>query len=205
MSQTNYKIGTDGNERVKEMKKLVIFGLFSFMLFLNGCASEESDPSPESISQNYNLLEYATTASAGTKTSGVTYDASGQIVIDTEIQAVTYSDSNESNRDSFAEIIENPFVCTVDMQVSTFSADVDTAAYSIVRNQLLRMNSLPNVHAVRTEEMVNYFDYDLEMPGEDEIFGVTTEIADAPWNEDHQLLMIGLILKTYQETISYSY
>jgi Ca-activated chloride channel family protein len=47
--------------------------------------------------------------------------------------------------------------------VSTFSADVDTASYSLVRSQLLR-GFLPAPDVVRAEEMINYFSYNYPIP-----------------------------------------
>jgi Ca-activated chloride channel family protein len=93
--------------------------------------------------------------------------------------------------EEYGEISENPFIATGDMPVSTFAADVDTAAYSIIRRKL-NDNVLPNKNAVRIEEMLNYFNYDLQGPTEDEVIHVTKELSKAPWNEEHLLLMLGL-------------
>ncbi|XMB73204.1 VWA domain-containing protein [Mycoplasmatota bacterium WC30] len=95
------------------------------------------------------------------------------------------------NSEEYQEISENQFISTTDMPVSTFSADVDTAAYSIIRKKLMN-EDLPNRNSVRIEEMLNYFSYDLDTPDGDEIIHVTKELGTAPWNEDHQLLMMGL-------------
>lgn len=95
------------------------------------------------------------------------------------------------NNESYAEIIENTFIATADMPFSTFGADVDTAAYSIIRRKLLG-GQLPDVNAVRIEEMLNYFDYNLPAPTGNDAISITTEVATAPWNSDHQLLMVGL-------------
>lgn len=98
------------------------------------------------------------------------------------------------NNEEYASLPENPFISVSDMAVSTFSADVDTASYSNIR-RMLNDSHLPYVDAVRIEEMVNYFTYDLTSPSGDEAIAITTEIHAAPWNEDHQLLMIGLKTK----------
>jgi Ca-activated chloride channel family protein len=45
---------------------------------------------------------------------------------------------------------------------------------------------------VRIEEMINYFSYDYPQPADDRPFSITTELAPCPWNQDHQLVMIGL-------------
>jgi len=78
--------------------------------------------------------------------------------------------------------------------LSTFSADVDTASYSNVRRFIDYGYSLGEIPkgAVRTEEMVNYFKYNYNLPENGEPFGVTTEIGDCPWNADSKLLNIGI-------------
>ena len=65
------------------------------------------------------------------------------------------------------------------------------ASYGNVR-RYIRSGSLPPVDAVRTEEFVNYFSYNYPEPTGSHPFSLTTELASAPWNPDHQLLMIGL-------------
>ena len=103
--------------------------------------------------------------------------------------------------ETYAEIIENDFIRTSDMPVSTFSTDVDTASYSNVR-RMLQDGQLPQKNAVRIEEMINYFTYDLPKPTGDEVIDIYTEYAVAPWNQNHQLLMIGLTAKEieFEET-----
>lgn len=75
--------------------------------------------------------------------------------------------------------------------LSTFSIDVDTASYANVR-RFLHEDRLPPPGAVRTEELINYFQYQHAEPEPGVPFGVTTEWASSPWHPDHQLLMIGL-------------
>jgi Ca-activated chloride channel family protein len=108
----------------------------------------------------------------------------------------------EESNEEYQEISENKFISTTDMPVSTFSADVDTAAYSIIRKKLMQ-DDLPNKNSVRIEEMLNYFTYDLDTPEGDEVIHVTKELSTAPWNTDHQLLMLGLKTEdiVYEEAI----
>jgi len=76
--------------------------------------------------------------------------------------------------------------------VSTFSIDVDTAAYSNTR-RVLNQGRLPTADMVRTEELVNYFQYDYQAPSnKDRPFSVTSEIAPTPWNTKSYLLNIGI-------------
>lgn len=105
--------------------------------------------------------------------------------------------------EEYTEIVENRFISTSDMPVSTFSADVDTAAYSIIRKKLMG-DEMPNVNSVRIEEMLNYFTYNLDGPEGDEKIHVTKEMGTAPWNTNHQLLMLGLKTEdiVYEESVA---
>jgi Ca-activated chloride channel family protein len=94
--------------------------------------------------------------------------------------------------ENYAKIDDNPVCLVAEQPVSTFSIDVDTAAYSNVR-RYLQEGLLPPSDAVRTEELINYFDYGYPTPDtRNEPFAVTTEIAPAPWNEEAHLLSIGI-------------
>ncbi len=92
---------------------------------------------------------------------------------------------------------ENPFVSTSVEATSTFSADVDTASYAYMRkiiNQGYSLNELKSIYGsyARTEELVNYFDYNYALPEENELFGRTVTVADCPWNPNNKLVRIGL-------------
>ena len=69
----------------------------------------------------------------------------------------------EADTEAFASVPENTLKVTRETPVSTFSVDVDTASYSIVRSSLMN-GQLPPAAAVRIEEMVNYFPYDYAAP-----------------------------------------
>ena len=102
-----------------------------------------------------------------------------------------YLDLEFGNREQYAEINENGFKSAWKNPLSTFSIDVDAASYSNVR-RYLDMDMLPPKDAVKTEELINYFEYDYPNPKKGEPFSVTHELAKAPWNNDHYLLHIGL-------------
>jgi Ca-activated chloride channel family protein len=81
---------------------------------------------------------------------------------------------------------------TADQPVSTFSIDVDTAAYANVR-RFLQDGAQPPRDAVRVEEMINAFDYDYARPAsEAEPFAVTTAATAAPWAPDRQIVQVAL-------------
>lgn len=98
------------------------------------------------------------------------------------------------NTEEYRYISENGFKNVMEEPLSTFSVDVDTAAYSNVRRMIRAGQEIP-VDAVRIEEMINYFDYDYPEPEGEEPFSVTTEYSGCPWNPQHRLLMIGLQAK----------
>jgi secreted protein with Ig-like and vWFA domain len=75
--------------------------------------------------------------------------------------------------------------------LSTFGLDVDTASYGNVR-RMIESGRLPPRDAVRVEEMVNYFSYDVPAPQGNEPFGVTVEVSACPWQPAHQLARIAV-------------
>ncbi len=97
-----------------------------------------------------------------------------------------------ANRDQFAELIENGVKLVSENPLSTFSIDVDTGSYSLVR-KYLSQGQLPPANAVRSEELINYFRYHFARPEQaDRPFAITTEITQTPWNQHTQLLQIGV-------------
>ncbi len=94
--------------------------------------------------------------------------------------------------ESYSPINENPFIRVKVDPRSTFSIDVDTAGYSLIRRHLTSGNK-PPPGAVRIEEMVNYFTYpSYAQPTGGQPFSVNTEVSAAPWSPGHRLVRIGL-------------
>jgi Ca-activated chloride channel family protein len=95
-------------------------------------------------------------------------------------------------RDRFPDAKPNPVKLAAEEPVSTFSADVDTASYSVVR-KFLNDGALPHADAVRIEEMVNYFDYSYALPAtREQPFRPTVAVYQTPWNPDTQIVHIGI-------------
>ena len=86
---------------------------------------------------------------------------------------------------------ETGFVDPVVNPLSTFSIDVDTASYAVVRRFLVGGSS-PPAAAVRIEEMVNYFDYRYPLPEGSDPFGLVVEVAPSPWAAERWLVHLGL-------------
>ncbi|MFC3150262.1 von Willebrand factor type A domain-containing protein [Litoribrevibacter euphylliae] len=100
--------------------------------------------------------------------------------------------SDDLSNEKYADIEFNSVKSVVQEPVSTFSIDVDTGSYSNIR-RILNQGVMPPKNAVRIEEMVNYFDYDYPQPDLSKApFSVNTELAQAPWSDDHLLLRVGL-------------
>ncbi len=87
----------------------------------------------------------------------------------------------------------NPVKLTSEEPVSTFSSDVDTTAYSVMRRYIAVNNQLPPSASVRIEEYVNYFDYQYKEPARAEApFTPTIWVTPSPWNAQTRLMHIGV-------------
>jgi Ca-activated chloride channel family protein len=91
----------------------------------------------------------------------------------------------------YGKFVENAFRNPKEQPLSTFSIDVDTASYALVR-RFLHDRQLPPADAVRLEEMLNYFRYDDAPPVGDDLFSVSLETAACPWRPGHRLVRVGL-------------
>ncbi len=97
-----------------------------------------------------------------------------------------------AGRDRFERLEDNPVKTAAEEPVSTFSIDVDTASYAFVR-RALSGGHLPQKDAVRVEELINYFDYDYELPRDrKKPFKPTVAVYPTPWNPETKLLHIGI-------------
>ena len=112
------------------------------------------------------------------------------------IGATTLVQNSKSYKtESYTGISENAFHKAAKTPLSTFSTDVDAASYSNVR-RFINNGNLPPKDAVRIEEMINYFDYEYAQPTGNDPLNIVTELAPAPWNNQHRLVKIGLKAKT---------
>jgi len=113
-------------------------------------------------------------------------------LMSTSGEGAPYIEAEPQTRDQFDGEAVSPVKATLDEPVSTFSIDVDTASYSVMRRSLLN-GYLPNPDSVRTEEMINYFDYNYTSPATTEQpFAPQATVMPTPWNEDTLLIHIGI-------------
>lgn len=156
----------------------------------NNSVAENVQPDNADMGQQYNDVEavgdeicYPLMTSAGSSNSN--FDAAKEVAEQAEYNW---------NTEEYSALEEPGFVAVANNPLSTFSADIDTAAYSNLRRMIEDGYSLDEIPegAIRIEEMLNYFTYDYKLPEKGEPFGVTTVLGDCPWNEDAKLLQIGL-------------
>lgn len=84
----------------------------------------------------------------------------------------------------------NPTVDTREESVSTFSVDVDAAAYALAR-AMLTAGQMPDEAAIRVEEFVNAFEYDYEAPVEAAL-SLWVEAFPSPYRPGYHVLLLGL-------------
>lgn len=96
--------------------------------------------------------------------------------------------------ENYNRIVENQYVYTNKQQESYFSMDSFTASYSNLRRYINYQTKIPN-DAVRTDELLNYFNYDFGGPENDGMFSISANLGSTPWNERTQLLTINIKAK----------
>lgn len=96
------------------------------------------------------------------------------------------------NTENYEDVDPNPVKIVNEEPVSTFSVDVDTASYGVMR-RYLNDGVLPPRDSVRVEEYVNYFDYDYALPeSREQPFKPSVSVFPSPWNENTQIMHVGI-------------
>lgn len=102
---------------------------------------------------------------------------------------VAYETVEDFNTEEYDIIKENGFVQVSQTPLSTFAADVDTGSYCNLRRKINENWGLDNIaSSIRTEEIVNYFDYTVD--SEEDVFSVQYSVGECPWNEQNKLLVM---------------
>ena len=105
----------------------------------------------------------------------------------------SFAPAEPANTERYDNGDPNPVKQTSLDPVSTFSADVDTASYSVMRRYVQKSNSFPPPQSVRVEEFLNYFDYQYkDAETIDAPFSPTVWVTPTPWNADTKLMHIGV-------------
>lgn len=153
-----------------------------------GCITQEKTVKSAKLNV---VLQESPEALKESMVTGYTVGESVEDVSSEEIRIMYVPVRQELPSKEYNEIVENGFMKVKDTPLSTFSIDVDAAAYGNMR-RYLNKGQLPPADAVRTEELINYFSYDYAKPTGDAPVKITTEVGACPWNPVHRLVRIGL-------------
>jgi Ca-activated chloride channel family protein len=93
----------------------------------------------------------------GSRANGTSYYVDGVRVGATSTSKSTSPEPEA--REKYNGVFENAFKLIKNENTSIISTDVDRAAYANVR-RFLNSGQLPPTDAVRSEEMINYFNYE---------------------------------------------
>ena len=96
--------------------------------------------------------------------------------------------------ETYSSLIENEFLNARKYPETGFAMHTDKAAYSNIR-RFLHMGAVVPPDAVRTEEMLNYFNFGYTEPKKDSVFSFTSYFSGCPWNQDNQLLYLNVCAK----------
>ncbi len=103
-----------------------------------------------------------------------------------------YHPNRIKNTEEYVKHKESGFFNPKDEPLSTFSLDVDTASYGNIRRFLQNLRRLPIKDAVRTEEVLNYFNYNYPLPPKGEKFSFCFETGKCLWSKNRYLVQIGI-------------
>ena len=98
------------------------------------------------------------------------------------------------NDETYFQLVENEYVHADKFPTTGFSLNVNKASYSNVR-RFINMKSAVPPDAVRTEEMINYFNLHYREPKNNEIFRFESQLTSCPWDMEKQLLFLNINAK----------
>ncbi len=99
-----------------------------------------------------------------------------------------------TGEETYASLIENGFVNTQAYPSTGIALHVDKASYSNIRRFVNNRSTVPP-DAVRTEELLNYFNLNNTDSTQTETLTVATRLTDCPWNKSNQLCFVNLKAK----------
>ena len=98
------------------------------------------------------------------------------------------------DKETYFKLVENEYVKAEKFPNTGFSLNVNKASYSNVR-RFINMKSAVPPDAVRTEEMVNYFNLHYREPEGGDIFRFESQLTSCPWDAEKQLLFLNVNAK----------
>lgn len=187
------------NTKMNSMKKLAaLMAVVTSVSTLTACGDAMDTIGSDYAMNNEKGAQYYTEASIAAEDYANAESADDE-AMPPEMNSVDDSDIQQ-NDEEYNYIKENGYTAVSSAPLSTFSADVDTASYTNVRRMIDDGMDVPP-DAVRIEEFINYFDYDYTDPADGEPFAVHTELSDCPWNDETELLMVGINTKGFDAVL----
>ena len=98
------------------------------------------------------------------------------------------------NDETYFQLVENEYVEAKDFPNTGISLNINKASYSNVR-RFINMSSTVPPDAVRTEELLNYFNLHYREPENGSIFRIESQLTSCPWDAEKQLLLINVNAK----------
>ena len=187
------------NTKMNSMKKLAaLMAVITSVSTLTACGNAMDTSGSDYAMNNEKGAQHYTEASIAAEDYANAESADDE-AMPPEMNSVDDSDIQQ-NDEEYNYIKENGYTAVSSAPLSTFSADVDTASYTNVRRMIDDGMDVPP-DAVRIEEFINYFDYDYTDPADGEPFAVHTELSDCPWNDETELLMVGINTKGFDAVL----
>lgn len=184
------------NTKMNSMKKLAaLMAVVTSVSTLSACGDAMDTSGSDYAMNNEKGAQHYTEAAIAAED----YESADDEAMPPEMNSVDDSDIQQ-NDEEYNYIKENGYTAVSSAPLSTFSADVDTASYTNVRRMIDDGMDVPP-DAVRIEEFINYFDYDYTDPSDGEPFAVHTELSDCPWNDETELLMVGINTKGFDAVL----
>ena len=173
-----------------------LFITFSFLFLLSACQNVSQQASEQAY--QYASEEASEASEEITVSSNMATDELSYTIDDKSVDGVVIAsdiDMEEPENpvgDKYNTILENPFVATSKEAVSTFSIDADGASYTNVRRFIEENQMIPPAGAIRTEEMINFFDMNYNYESSEHPISLNGEVAKCPWTKGNQLVRIGI-------------
>jgi Ca-activated chloride channel homolog len=98
------------------------------------------------------------------------------------------------SNETYFQLVENEYVNAGKYPNTGFSLNVNKASYSNIR-RFINMGSTVPPDAVRTEELLNYFNLHYKEPEKNDVFKIESQLTSCPWNLEKQLLILNINAK----------
>ncbi len=117
--------------------------------------------------------------------------AEGCVPMAAPMPAAEPAEAPEFNTASAHDTPENECHSPIDQPQLIFSANVNTASWSYIRSRICRSKPIDKSF-IRIEEIINSYPYKLKKAKGEELFSVSAELAECPWEDGSELLFVGL-------------